>query len=227
MPETAQAKRTAYTKTVDLDVRQKAFIVAYAQLGSPTLGDGTKSAITAGYSRVSAAGQASRMLKRANVRRAIDAIQRAHAIQLQAQTIVDRAFMQVALLQMVETCREAEDRTNALRALEDLGRLYGLYSDNVTVSASPRVAMTDTQRAEAQRVLDAMYSQGRMLDAASEDAVSPVLTNNERVQQPATELEAGLDAVSGQAEAAPATSDNQAGGIPPKPAGSLNELPPP
>jgi len=135
--------------------------------------------------------------------------------------------MQVALMDMLQICKNEKDRTNALRSLEDLGKLYGLYSDNVNISASPRVAMTDAQRAEAQRVLDAMYSQGRMLDAASEDAVSPVLTNNDKAQQPTAELEAGLDAVSGQAEAAPATSDNQAGGIPPKPAGSLNELPPP
>lgn len=119
-----------------LTARQQAFVEHFV-----VLRNGTKAAIEAGYAPGSAHVEASRLLRNAKVRAAVDALSKERAIELG----IDHTFVLERLKTVVERCLQVEEvvmfgeptgefkfnAKDANKALELLGKQLGMFKDQV------------------------------------------------------------------------------------------------
>ena len=128
------------------------FCQFYADPGSSTYHNGTKSAIAAGYSAIAPAATACRMLKRSNVRSKIDEIQAQHAHVVASQTAISLELLRSELIRVAKLCEDSGDRSNWLRAIELLGKSIGAWAD-VTISDPVALRQLDERtRRDAARI---------------------------------------------------------------------------
>ena len=132
----------------ELTERQQRFVLEYLKNG----GNGTEAAISAGYSRRSAAAQASRMLNDDKIL----AYKRAQARQVYNAIGITPAQIGLEAWGVYKKCMEAEphlswdsdehawvpdgtwqfDSRGALKALELIGRMEGMFTDKMEFSGS-------------------------------------------------------------------------------------------
>ena len=150
-------------KETGLTERQKRFVLEYLRNG----GNGQEAAIAAGYSPKSAASQASRMLTDDKVL----AYKRAQARQVYNSIGITPAQIGIEAWGIYKKCMAAEphlswdseshsyvpdgtfvfDSRGALKALEMLGKMEGMFKERVEVSGDPetvKAVMTLAQKQE-------------------------------------------------------------------------------
>ena len=101
-----------------LTPKQRAFVREY-QLDL----NGTQAAIRAGYSARTAAVQAHRMLRKANIKAAIEDGQR----RLAAKTEITKDHLLTQLRQIVACEDGAVSQTNRIRAIAEINKMLGFY----------------------------------------------------------------------------------------------------
>lgn len=127
-------------------------------------GNGVRAAVAAGYSQVSAAVTAHRLLRRDDVRTAIEARQRADAQRLG----VERQDVLRSLLEAAQMAREQRDAMALIAATRELGRLLGFYPTSSRRGIAERCLRVDDPRylsneELARRLLAAQCSIGEPL----------------------------------------------------------------
>lgn len=122
----------------------EAFAVAYAEHGN-----GTRAAIDAGYSegsnKNSAAQRGVWLLKKQEVKARIDQIREGIRRKALASSSISRTWILEKMKENAEIALERGDRAAANRALELLGREYGLFTEKKVILAGPLEALDARQ----------------------------------------------------------------------------------
>jgi phage terminase small subunit len=148
------------TKVDGLTARQTAFAREYANSGN-----GTQSAIAAGYAVSGAHQEAHRLLKNAEVNKEIQRLQ----TQAHAETKADQAFV---IRRLMHFATNAEVESNAVRATELLGKHLRMFVD-----VSESTVHHDTQPLQPFTLAEllALREQALSVDANTQDGEFKVL----------------------------------------------------
>ena len=119
-----------------LKPKQRKLVAHYTDPTKETFGNGTKSAIAAGYSEVSAMSTASAILRNPKVQREIERVMEAGG--LTREKVVGALKSGLEAKQTKVFCQEGkviysealEDHANQIRAAEVAGKLYGDFPSN-------------------------------------------------------------------------------------------------
>jgi len=145
----------------ELKPKQDSFCVNYTTIGSDTYGNGTKSAIAAGYSENCAHVTACNLLKQEAIKDRITAL---HAENMQRNMItVDKVLADLEHDKLL--ARKAHQYSVAKGCTELQGRYLAMFTDNVNTEPMPEPKpMSDEERAiyqEAAKKLLALESTRR------------------------------------------------------------------
>ena len=138
-----------------LTPKQESFCVHYTTIGAETFSNGTKSAIAAGYSEISAYSQASALLKNPKIRARIKEL---HAENMSRNMItVDKVLCDLEHIKLV--AREAGQFTVAVRCSELQGRYLAMFTDRHLGDTEQVHEFTERERIEAKKLARLLVKQ--------------------------------------------------------------------
>ena len=120
------AANAATKRRARLSAKAKQFAHAYGDGASATYLNGTRSALSAGYSRRSASQISWRLLHNEDIKALISEVQTKTAPRLTGPNEVNRDRMTAEHLRMASVCEVRGDMSNATRNLEAVDDLHGL-----------------------------------------------------------------------------------------------------
>jgi hypothetical protein len=129
-------------KVAQLSPMEEAFCQSYCAPGTETYRNGTRSAVAAGYSEISAASQASRMLRKDKVQRRMLEIEQANLASAADKATAggddegvpqDLATVRVRLHAMYVKAKDEGDNSSAIRALDLLGETFEDEPDQAAI----------------------------------------------------------------------------------------------
>jgi phage terminase small subunit len=132
-----------------LPAKRESFCVNYTTIGAETFGNGTKSAIAAGYSENSAYSQASALLKNPEIRQRV---QELHAENMSRNLItVDKVLADLEHDKVM--ARQNRQYAVATRCTELQGKYLAMFTDRVVAQDTPRqIELSEAERRENRRI---------------------------------------------------------------------------
>lgn len=140
--------------TAKITPKQLTFCTHYTTIGAETFGNGSKSALAAGYSKKTAAKQASRMLKKGHIRAAINYL---HEDNLNRNGItVNSVLSDLEHIKVLSI--EAGEFSTAKGCVELKGKYLQMFKDNYVVDVRKLDDLTEHERLERKRIAKLLTS---------------------------------------------------------------------
>ena len=145
-------------KNKPLKPRELLFVQYFTSIGTKECAIGEKSAIKAGYSKASARTTAWKLLKRANIRQAIDKVHK----QFMDKAMINPERILSDLDNVKQRALAKGDLASANRAIHLQGMYLTMFTEKLYVhNTGQDEAMTAAELAEAERLADLRLYEGR------------------------------------------------------------------